>query len=989
MSSGSSTSYYCISPQSYNRVFPSTKERLIGRAVLEGSVSSILSSPSDGFPRTGHHPLTAISISSRMSSEQEPLPPSALEHETSSVASDEPMPLKMQSPFSAVVAASVSFLPHTPDTEKLRHALRLVHCIQKERGSSCAYYANNSLFESAMLQARVASDISAKFMKAYTDLPVVSSLGKIRSLIENHKNPQYSSNDLIFHRIFVSFNTLISSVVHECVLKDLSGEQWDGDHTNTSRSDMNAINEMKNVQNNDNYPPTNKSSEPNNRSMDLNADIKDHLVSNPLVTTELSEQQGNLPETSVFSDECGAQDSDGNQDAPIPDHTTGNVSPVAELRDTSPGYQEVRQLLDLLKLFVQLKESAGVERAILSSLLAFRNCSLPDDSDEEEGHGHKSLPSFRMLTNDLILEVENQRALYSKLEKLPSGPHHSLVLELAELSPRLKDLQQIILTDFDSLRGAEFDSENIWDMITMYIDKLHSVELLIIEDLDLARADINSVSKGYRASGSSQARQMKERLPPLSENAVDRALEQISGIGSGIVSHELLADIKRMDPDELKRKVLGLLCGSFPQDNDPSVISGRNASRSVSISGYAESAAAEILKQDMNNALHKPLERAPSKEWDISIYEIKFTKRLGQGASATTYLGKWTGQNVAVKVASITEFGLEGWRTEVNALQRLHHPNIIRLMGSIYNENPQTHCLVLEYCNAGDLASALRYPTPRNFFFHVSSSIANAMSYLHQRGIIHRDLKPSNILCDGSISNGNFVVKITDFGIATDVSRITQCGDNAEGEKGRKLTGETGTYRWMSPEVIRHEYYSTKADVYSFAVMLWQFVTHEEPFVNVSSVEAAKLVAVEKKRMSMPQGIPRPLADLIQQNWDDNPDTRSSFSDIVECLQDLQETLPQDELEWLEEPYGHPVGSAESNEDKDARLQEASEAQLLAGGITRRAENGSSLGKMLKRSSSGIRGKSPNSRGKLPTGKKKSLLSNFFRKHSSFDHSKL
>lgn len=878
----------------------------------------------------------------------------------------------------------------SPDTEKLRPALRLVHCIQKERGSSCAYYANNTLFDSAMQQARIASDNSAKFMRPYTDLPIASSLGKIRSLIENHKNPQDSSNDLIFHRIFVCFNTLISSVVHECILKDLSGDQSDGDNQSNGSSSNNIIynnNELSpeeedaHVKNN---PQPTKSSRRGAHSRHLSSDINNHLVSNPFATMGTPERQSNFRKTFVFNNEdIMLANHEGDPPTKVPSlvpSTTEAVPPSSsgpkEESITPAAHKEVRQLLDLLKLFVQLKESAGVERAILSSLLAFRNCPQAEDSDEEGDRKHNSLPSFRMLTNDLILEVENQRSLYSKLEKLPSGPHHSLVLELAELSPRLKDLQQIILTDFDSLRGAEFDSLNIFDMITMYIDKLHSVELLIIEDLDLANANINSVWNGaHYAPISSRGRRKNERQRSLSSSAVDRALEQISGTGSGSVSKELLADIKRMSPEELKDKVLGLLSGSFALESR--VDGGRNASRSVSI--YPESAAAEILKQDMNNALHNPLERSASKEWEISIYEIKFTKRLGQGASATTYLGKWTGQNVAVKVASITEFGLEGWRTEVNALQRLHHPNIIRLMGSIYNENPQTHCLVLEYCNAGDLASALRYPTPRNFFFHVSSSISNAMTYLHQRGIIHRDLKPANILCDGSISSGNFVVKITDFGIATDVGRIIP----NQGESPKKLTGETGTYRWMSPEVIRHEHYSTKADVYSFTVMLWQFVTHEEPFVDVSSVEAAKLVAVEKKRLSMPKGIPSALGDLIEQNWSDDPNKRLDFSEIVECVQDLQETLPQDEMEWLEEPYGHPVVSCDSDDEVDARLKEAFEAQPLPVDIPRRGEGGSSLGRKLIRGSSGIlRGKSPSTRGKSPTGKRTSLLSNFFRKHS-------
>jgi serine/threonine protein kinase len=917
---------------------------------------------------------------------ESPSNPAIVEEETSSIADCTPVlknPLNMRAPGSAPKFA-------TPDTEKLRHALRLVHCIQKERGSSCAYYANNTLFESAMQQARTASDISAKFMRPYTDLPVSSSLLKIRSLIEDHNNPQDSSNNLIFHRIFVCFNTLISSVVHECVLKDLSGEHSKRhDSSSSSVGFGDTISETgshKNQNGNDNPELVKRSG----HSRHLSSDINDHLSSDPFATMGTPERQSNFRKTFVFNNEGGVDEEDaienGDPPPPIPSISPGDINVDAssisaiDSRDLSPGYQEVRHLINLLKLFVQLKESAGVERAILSSLLAFRNCPQPEEDEEGvEGQGHRSLPSFRMLTNDLILEVENQRALYSTLEKLPSGPHHSLVLELAELSPRLKDLQQIILTDFDSLRGAEFDSENIWDIITMYIDKLHSVELLIIEDLDLASAVTNSVSNKYPHKA--EIRRKKERQELLSDNAVDRALEQIAGNSSDTVNHELLADIKRMSPEELKSKVMGLLSGSFSQDNNVVAAGGKNASRSVSI--YAESAAAEILKQDMNHALHKPLERAPSKEWEISIYEIKFTKRLGQGASATTYLGKWTGQNVAVKVASITEFGLEGWRTEVNALQRLHHPNIIRLMGSIYNENPQTHCLVLEYCNAGDLASALRYPTPRNFFFHVSSSIANAMSYLHQRGIMHRDLKPANILCDGSISSGNFVVKITDFGIATDISRIQPSSTSTQRGPLRNLTGETGTYRWMSPEVIRHEPYSTKADVYSFAVMLWQFVTHEEPFADVSSVEAAKLVAKEKKRMSMPLGIPARLSVAIETNWDDNPDKRMSFSEIVECIQDIQETLPQDDLEWLEEPYGHPVGTAESGDDVDARLQEVFEGQPLPMGMAKRGEKGSSLGKKL---SSGLRGKSPN-RGKSPTGKKTSLLSSFFRK-PSFDNGK-
>jgi serine/threonine protein kinase len=100
-----------------------------------------------------------------------------------------------------------------------------------------------------------------------------------------------------------------------------------------------------------------------------------------------------------------------------------------------------------------------------------------------------------------------------------------------------------------------------------------------------------------------------------------------------------------------------------------------------------------------------------------------------------------------------------------------------------------------------DLATALKYPTPRNFLFHVASSIANAMSYLHSRHVIHRDLKPANVLCDGNVASGNFVVKVTDFGVATEDGDWPETqqpiGGPAGAENAKNLTGETGKSKSM------------------------------------------------------------------------------------------------------------------------------------------------------------------------------------------------
>ena len=248
---------------------------------------------------------------------------------------------------------------------------------------------------------------------------------------------------------------------------------------------------------------------------------------------------------------------------------------------------------------------------------------------------------------------------------------------------------------------------------------------------------------------------------------------------------------------------------------------------------------------------------------------------------------------------------------------------------------------------------------------------------------MHRDLKPANILIHGNVASGKFDVKITDFGIATDISRIyesTEESETNESNKKRRLTGETGTYRWMSPEVIRHESYSTPADVYSFAVMLWQFVTRDEPFCDVGSVDAAKLVAVEKKRPPLPKRTPQLVAKLIERNWNDEPASRCDFERIAEELQQLQETLPSEDRDWLEEPHGHPVYGVEDISDMEPTLQEVFASEPPPRELGKR-EKSNSRGRALRRNSPGQGGKSPN--------RKPSLLSSFFRKTTSFDHGKL
>ena len=91
-----------------------------------------------------------------------------------------------------------------------------------------------------------------------------------------------------------------------------------------------------------------------------------------------------------------------------------------------------------------------------------------------------------------------------------------------------------------------------------------------------------------------------------------------------------------------------------------------------------------------------PLDLIPVvNEWHVDINEIKFKKKIGNGGAGTTYLSKWRREDVAVKVAMATGLGMSGWKKELRFLKNLHHPNVIRMLGCVYSEDPFTMLIIL------------------------------------------------------------------------------------------------------------------------------------------------------------------------------------------------------------------------------------------------------------------------------------------------------
>lgn len=266
-------------------------------------------------------------------------------------------------------------------------------------------------------------------------------------------------------------------------------------------------------------------------------------------------------------------------------------------------------------------------------------------------------------------------------------------------------------------------------------------------------------------------------------------------------------------------------------------------------------------------------------DWELDKEQLHFISKIAAGSFGDLYRGSYCGQDVAIKIlrdANEDSTQLEEFLQEVSIMRKVRHKNIVQFIGAC-TRKPNL-CIVFEYMAGGTVfdyihrqKDKLKIPT----LLKMATDVARGMDYLHKRNIIHRDLKACNLLMDE-----NEVVKIADFGVA-------RVAVSTEGI----MTAETGTYRWMAPEVIEHKPYGLKADVFSFGIVLWELLTGKIPYAGMTPLQAAVGVVQKGLRPPIPQGTPSGLAEIMEACWEANPDARPSFSQLYQMLAEVREQV--------------------------------------------------------------------------------------------------
>jgi len=259
-----------------------------------------------------------------------------------------------------------------------------------------------------------------------------------------------------------------------------------------------------------------------------------------------------------------------------------------------------------------------------------------------------------------------------------------------------------------------------------------------------------------------------------------------------------------------------------------------------------------------------------------SIGKYRVVRLLGAGAMGEVYLGEdpLIGRSVAIKVMKPgAEEDHERFRQEARIIGGLSHPNIVVLHEfGFHEERPY---LVMQYLPGESLEGWLRGEHTLREHVRIMEGLVAALDYAHGRGVLHRDLKPSNVQVtpEGEC-------RLMDFGIA----RVPEAKLTATGTI-------MGTPAYMAPEILGDAQYSTRADNYSAAVVLYEMLAGRNPFLGqtVSSTLTNVLNLEPQPLSSLRPEVPAELSAAIMAQLQKDPRARpADLSGLIAVLRALQ-----------------------------------------------------------------------------------------------------
>ncbi|XP_069129754.1 tyrosine-protein kinase Btk-like isoform X2 [Argopecten irradians] len=263
-------------------------------------------------------------------------------------------------------------------------------------------------------------------------------------------------------------------------------------------------------------------------------------------------------------------------------------------------------------------------------------------------------------------------------------------------------------------------------------------------------------------------------------------------------------------------------------------------------------------------------------KFEIDARDVKLFEELGSGCFGAVHKGKLRGMTVAVKLLKEGTMSEDSFIDEAKTMTQLNHPNLVQLYGIVIKSKPLL--IITELMSSGSLLTYLRRHKPRLLaktasLLDMCIQVCNGMAYLEKRHFIHRDLAARNCLV-----GDNTVVKVADFGLARYV-----LDDEYQSSQGTKFP-----VKWASPEVLSFTRFSSKSDVWSMGILMWEvFTGGVMPYDKMKNVDVVDYVCTAGKRLEKPAQCPEKIYKVMMQCWHKTPEKRPDFEELKQILIEL------------------------------------------------------------------------------------------------------
>lgn len=391
--------------------------------------------------------------------------------------------------------------------------------------------------------------------------------------------------------------------------------------------------------------------------------------------------------------------------------------------------------------------------------------------------------------------------------------------------------------------------------------------------------------KNYYSDGTSARRSLTYISPSnCVKNKVDKRLHKSRSMS--------MLGVQRLPTFHLEELELDKLLGSGSFSEVYEIVSIKILHKSQDGLEMVKSSLLDDVEVDI-----KSIASFDSLEEQQFHYEKEFIAKncirpsTGDARFAIKYLSQHIVEDNATCAIGATDLAME-----VMTLSNLYHPNIVELRGvsaTGFDDigSMQGYFIILDRLHDTveqklpkwkAEVSKLNPLMRKEHKVHLAKrliaafDIASALLYLHDQDIMYRDLKLQNV---GFDARGD--IKIFDFGLARELKEEDRMSDGTY-----RLTGNTGTRRYMAPEVALEKCYNLSADVYSFSIVLWEICALKKAFKDYTYENHYNYVILGDTRPSKKIHWSSSIKELLTSMWSKKPSHRPDFRHILHILEE-------------------------------------------------------------------------------------------------------